>query len=51
MSALAKINDKLSVIDKSLKPISDEESSDIGDGFNALPLQTFEDFHIFEKKN
>jgi hypothetical protein len=50
MSALAKINDKLSVIEKSLKPISDEESSDIGDGFNALPLQTFEDFHSFENK-
>ncbi|EFX76883.1 hypothetical protein DAPPUDRAFT_248527 [Daphnia pulex] len=50
MLALAKINDKLSVIEKSLKPISDEESSDICDEFNALPLQTFEDSHSFEKK-
>lgn len=50
MSALAKINDKLSVIEKSMKPISDDESSDIGDEFNALPLKTFEDFHSFEKK-
>jgi len=33
-----------------MKPISDDESSDIGDEFNALPLKTFEDFHSFEKK-
>ncbi|KZR97852.1 Uncharacterized protein APZ42_007046, partial [Daphnia magna] len=49
MSALAKINDKLSVIEKSMKPISDEESSDIVDEFNALPLKTFEDFDSLEK--
>lgn len=49
MSALAKINDKLSVIEKSMKPISDEESSEIVDEFNALPLKTFADFDSFEK--
>lgn len=50
MLAFAKINDKLSVIEKSMKPISDEESSHIGDEFNALPSETFEDFHSLEKK-
>jgi hypothetical protein len=50
MSALAKINDKLSVIEKSMKPISEEESSDIGDEFKALPLKTFEEFHSFQKQ-
>jgi hypothetical protein len=37
------------VIEKSIKPISDEESSDIIDGLNAFPLKNFEDFRYFEK--
>jgi hypothetical protein len=49
VSALAKINDKLSVIEKSIKPISDEESSDIIDYLNAFPLKNFVDFRYFEK--
>ncbi|KAK4027244.1 hypothetical protein OUZ56_016256 [Daphnia magna] len=49
ISALAKINDKLNVIEKSIKPVSDDEAADIQEDIDSLPLKSLEQLHSFEK--
>ncbi|XP_045034721.1 uncharacterized protein LOC116935087 isoform X2 [Daphnia magna] len=49
ISALAKINDKLNVIEKSIKPVSDDEAAEIQEDIDSLPLKSLEQLHSFEK--
>ncbi|KZS09149.1 Uncharacterized protein APZ42_026643 [Daphnia magna] len=49
ISALAKINDKLNVIEKSIKPVSDDEAAEIQEDIDSLPLTSLEQLHSFEK--
>lgn len=49
ISALAKINDKLNVIEKSIKPVSDDETAEIPEDLDSLPLTSLEQLHAFEK--
>lgn len=49
ISALAKINDKLNVIEKSIKPVSEEEAAEIPEDIDSLPLTSLEQLHSFEK--
>ncbi|XP_045024855.1 uncharacterized protein LOC123469707 isoform X3 [Daphnia magna] len=49
ISALAKINDKLNVTEKSIKPVSDDEAAEIQEDIDSLPLKSLEQLHSFEK--
>lgn len=49
ITALAKINEKLEVMQKSLKPVSDDEAGvEIPDGIASLPLKSIAELEAYE---
>nr|CAH0105076.1 unnamed protein product [Daphnia galeata] len=49
LSALVKINEKLNVIGKTIKPVSDNEAEELDENMDCLPLTSLEQLHSFEK--
>jgi hypothetical protein len=50
MTALAKINDKLDVLQKSMKPVDEDDGGvEIHDGIASLPLKSIEELEDYEK--
>lgn len=50
MTALAKINDKLEVLQKSMKPVDEDDGGvEIHDGIASLPLKSIEELEDYEK--
>lgn len=49
LSALVKINEKLNVIEKTIKPVSDNEAEELDENLDCLPLTSLEQLHSFEK--
>lgn len=49
ITALAKINEKLGLIEKSMKPVSDDDGGvEIHDGIATLPLKSIAELEAYE---